>query len=143
MERAADRLRAAVARVDDPVAQVEVWIQSIIGAAADPRRVARARLFSSLPTVMRRYSQVVEEGKHLLQAPLHAAIVAGRDAGVFPWSDPDRDAVVVYELAGSALSSSLADDPEQPLDEVVASTVAFVLRALGMAPGSATDSRDS
>ena len=134
MARAAPRLRAAVARVEQPTDKVATWIQSIIGAAGDPRRVARARLFSSLPTIMRRFPREVEEGTALLREPLRDAIADGRDAGVFPWADPEVDARLVYQLAGSALTSSLSDEPQRSLDAVVPETITFVLRALGVPP---------
>jgi AcrR family transcriptional regulator len=112
MARAAPRLRAAVERVDEPTEQVAVWIHSIIGAANDPRRSARARLFSSLPEIMRRFPNAVATGLAELRAPLRDAIAAGVASGDFPWADTDRDAVVIFELAGSALSSSLGEKPD-------------------------------
>src|SRR4051812_14338117 len=111
MARAAPHLRAAVARVADPADQVAVWIGSIIGATNDPRRAARARLFSSLPDILRRFPDDVAPGNAALRAPLREAIEAGMSAGIFPWAEPERDSVRIFELAGGALSSSLAEMP--------------------------------
>jgi AcrR family transcriptional regulator len=134
MSRAAPRLRAAVERVADPTGQVAVWIHSIIGAANDPRRSARARLFSSLPEILRRYPDAVAPGLAELRAPLREAIAAGVASGDFPWADPESDAVVIFDLAGSALSSSLGETPNPALDAVVTRTTTFALRALGAPP---------
>jgi AcrR family transcriptional regulator len=134
MARAASHLRAAVAAADDPVAKVEAWIRGVIGAAADPRRVPRARLFSSQQPVMRRFPSEVDEGVGLLTEPLEAAIEDGRATGAFPWAEPARDAALIYSLAGGSMTDSLAERPDRPFDEVVSATIDFALRALGVAP---------
>jgi AcrR family transcriptional regulator len=134
MARAASRLSALVARVDDPVEKVEMWIREIITAAGDPRRVARARLFSSQQPMMRRFADDLDEGVALLRQPLVDAIALGRDAGVFRWAEPDRDAALIYRLAGASLTDSLADRRTDQLAEVVATTTEFAMRALGVTP---------
>src|SRR5687768_14197154 len=95
MARAGALLRAAVAAADDPVEQVRAWVGVIVGAAADPRRVARARLFSAQQPLFRRFPGQLGEGTQLLVAPLREAIARGVAAGVFPWADPDRDAALI------------------------------------------------
>ena len=134
MARAGSHLRAAVAGQDDPVAQVEAWIRAVISAAADPRRVARARLFSSQQKLFRRFPREVAEGTHLLMEPLRQALERGADTGAFRWVDPDRDAPLIYALTGGELTAALADQPGENVDGVVAETTAFVLRALGVPP---------
>jgi TetR/AcrR family transcriptional regulator len=134
MARAALRLRAAVAKAEGPVERVEVWIRSVIDAAVDPRRVARARLFSSQQPVMRRFPTEVDEGAHLLMEPLRDAIADGASAGIFPLADPDRDPEMIYRLTGGAMTNALAERADLDLDEVVGSTTHFVLRALGFSP---------
>jgi AcrR family transcriptional regulator len=136
MDRAAPRLRAAVERADDPADRVAAWIGAVLGAAGDPRRFARARLFSSLPEILRRYPSEVDEGSQQLRAPLQEAIVAGRDAGMFPWADPDGDALLVYALTGNSLANSLNEAAHRSVDGVVADVVGFVLRALGFPRGA-------
>jgi AcrR family transcriptional regulator len=130
MARAAARLRTAVAKADTPADRVALWIRSIITAADDPRRVARARLFSSLPQVMREFPTEVDEGTALLIEPLRDAIAGGTAAGVFTSLDPERDAEMIYRLAGSVMTYALAERPERDVDEIVSSTAGFALRAL-------------
>ncbi len=134
MARAAAQLRAAVAEVDDPVAQVEAWIRTVISAAADPRRVARARLFSSQQPLFRRFPKDVAEGTQLLVQPLRWALERGADTGAFAWVEPERDAPLIYALTGGEMTAALADQPGENVDGVVAETTAFVLRALGVPP---------
>lgn len=134
MARAGLRLRAAVAAVDEPAAKVEAWIRTVISAAADPRRAARARLFSSQQPLFRRFPLELGEGTELLMQPLRDAIARGVDAGIFPWAEPDRDAALVYALAGGEMTHALAERPGGDVDGVVADTTAFVLRALGVPP---------
>ena len=134
MARAASHLRAAVAAADDPLAKVEAWIRGIIGAAADPRRVDRARLFSSQQAVMRRFPVEVDEGVRLLTEPLQSAVEEGRAMGVFPWAEAPRDAALIYRLAGGSMTDSLADPPGRAFGDIVSTTIGFALRALGVAP---------
>jgi AcrR family transcriptional regulator len=130
MARAAARLRAAGAKADTPADRVALWIRNIITAADDPRRAARARLFSSLPQVMREYPVEVDEGTALLMEPLRDAIADGTAEGLFNSVDPERDAEMIYRLAGSVMSYALAERPERDVDEIVSSTTGFALRAL-------------
>jgi AcrR family transcriptional regulator len=136
MGRAAAHLRAAVARVDDPVGQVGAWIGAVIGAAGDPRRMARARLFSEQQAVMRRFPGQVGDAVEQLLAPLREAIERGLDSGAFPWADSARDAELVYRLAGGSLTAALANgvSSDRDLATIVDATTAFALRALGVAP---------
>ena len=136
MARAGAHLRTVVGRVDDPGEQVEAWIGAVIGAAGDPRRMARARLFSEQQAVMGRFPGEVEDGVALLQAPLREAIERGCASGAFPWADPARDTALVYRLTGGSLSAALAHggDAGRHLATVVDATTAFALRALGVAP---------
>jgi AcrR family transcriptional regulator len=134
MARAGALLRAAVAAADDPVEQVRAWVGVIIGAAADPRRVARARLFSAQQPLFRRFPGQLGEGTQLLVAPLREAIARGVATGVFPWAEPDRDAALIAVLAGGEMVQSLAQVDAPDVEGVVARTTAFVVRALGVPP---------
>jgi AcrR family transcriptional regulator len=134
MARAGALLRAAVAAADDPVEQVRAWVGVIIGAAADPRRVARARLFSAQQPLFRRFPGQLAEGTQLLVAPLREAIARGVATGVFPWAEPDRDAALIAVLAGGEMVQSLAQVDAPDVEGVVARTTAFVVRALGVPP---------
>lgn len=136
MARAGWLLTAAVRAVDDPVEQVGTWIRTVIGAAADPRRVARARLFSAQQPLYRRFPDELGEGTELLVAPLRAAIAAGIERGVFPWAEPERDAALISVLAGGEMVQSLTGVPPPDVDAVVERTTAFALRALGVPPSA-------
>ncbi len=138
MSRAGRRLRATVAEASDPVAKVSVWIRAVIGAAGDPRRVARARLFSSQQGLFRRFPSELQEGTQLLMSPLRDALALGVISGDFPWCAPDRDAPLIYALVGGEMTQALAESPGVDIESAIDNTIAFVLRALGIAPGPST-----
>jgi AcrR family transcriptional regulator len=133
--RSGARVRAAMARAEGPAEQVAAWIDEIVQAAGDPKRAARARLFTSLPTVLRRFPHEVGEAARLVLDPLEDAIREGRSTGVFPWGDPTVDPELVQHLAGAAMSHALADSDERSADEAAADVTRFVLRALGCGGG--------
>jgi AcrR family transcriptional regulator len=135
MSRAAPHIRAAVARAESPVDRITAWIRSLIGAAGDPKRAARTRLFVSLQTINRRFPAEVATGTESLYEPLLEAIAAGRQTGLFPWADPARDAVLIHVLVSGLLSDAvLADAPTLPLETVIEDATNFSLRALGVPP---------
>lgn len=129
MQRSAPRLARVVARVDSPEAQVGAWITALVGAAADPARVHRARLFTELTPVVRR-QQSLDEAAQALWQPLLAAIEAGYAAGVFGGGDPATDAKLVYDLAGARLTAALTADGTADIAELIEHTTGFALRAL-------------
>jgi AcrR family transcriptional regulator len=135
MARAAPRIQAAVARAEGPVDRIAAWIRSVIGAAGDPKRASRTRLFVSLQTINRRFPGEVATGTESLYKPLLEAIAAGQRTGLFPWADPARDAALIHVLVSGLLSdASLADAPTRPLETVIEDATNFSLRALGVAP---------
>jgi TetR/AcrR family transcriptional regulator len=129
--RSGARVRAAVARAAGPPAKVAAWIDEIVQAAGDPRRAARARLFTSQPAVLRRFPDEVAAAARLMLQPLEDAIRDGRSSGQLPQGDPDRDPHLVLQLAGAAMSHALARRGEESVDDVAAEVTDFVLRALG------------
>jgi TetR/AcrR family transcriptional regulator len=129
--RSGARVRAAVARAAGPAAKVGAWIDEIVQAAGDPRRAARARLFTSQPAVLRRFPGEVAAAARLVLEPLEDAIRDGRSIGELPRGDPDRDPQLVLHLAGAAMSHALARGGERSVDDVAAEVTDFVLRALG------------
>jgi TetR/AcrR family transcriptional regulator len=129
--RSGARVRAAVARAAGPAAKVGAWIDEIVQAAGDPRRAARARLFTSQPAVLRRFPGEVAAAARLVLEPLEDAIRDGRSIGELPRGDPDRDPRLVLQLAGAAMSHALARGGERSVDDVAAEVTDFVLRALG------------
>jgi AcrR family transcriptional regulator len=132
--RSGARVRAAVARADGAARKVGAWIEEIVQAASDPRRAARARLFTSQPAVLRRFPDEVAAAARLVLEPLAEAIREGRSTGELPGGDPDRDPELILQLAGAAMSQALAEGRDQSVDEVAADVTDFVLRALGARP---------
>ncbi len=122
---------AQIAHATAPDERVAAWVRAIVLAAGDPRRAARARLFTSQPAVLLRFPEQLSRAAQAVLDPLVQAITAGHDAGLFPLADPARDPALIHDLAGAAMSTALA----HPSDvETIADSVAdFVLRALGMA----------
>jgi len=135
MARSSRYLAAAVAAADGPAERVGAWIAAVIGAAGDPRRSARARLFSSQQPMTRKYPEEIAEGTAMLTAPLRAALIDGQADGTFPWADPDRDTSLIYSLAGGQMSDALSEAVTPDIAERTAATIALVLRSLGVAPG--------
>src|SRR5947209_478416 len=68
--RSGARLRRAVAEAGDPAEQVAAWITELVLAAQDPKRAPRARLFTSLPTVLRRFPAEVDAAARFVLDPL-------------------------------------------------------------------------
>jgi AcrR family transcriptional regulator len=131
MERAAERLKRTVELASDPTDKVVAWISAVIGAADDPRRIHRARLFAALTPTLRSDSNAIDRSTRLLWAPLQDAIMQGVDAGVFDSTDPARDAKLIHELAGARLRAALVDPGTEAVEIIIAATVGFSLRALG------------
>jgi AcrR family transcriptional regulator len=127
--RVGARVTAALARAGSPEEQVVAWAREIVLAAGDPRRAARARLFTSQPAVVRRFADDVAGAARAILDPLTEAITAGRDAGIFPLADPEHDALLIHDLAGAAMSTALAHAGAE--EDIAASVADFVLRALG------------
>ena len=134
MTRAGPRLRAAVARADGPIEQVSIWIASIIGAAGDPKRIARARLFTAQPLLMREHPVEMAAGTELLVAPLKEAIERGIETGLFPWANAARDAALIFTLTGNTLTQALSAQPTRTVEDLVADATSFTLRGLGVPP---------
>ena len=134
MARSSLHLAAAVAAAERPVDKVAIWISAVIGAASDPRRSARARLFSAQQPLTRKYPNELAEGVALLTAPLRAALAEGIASGDFKWADPDRDTALIYSLTGGEMSEALADHPALSTTDRIEAAVAFVLRSLGVPP---------
>jgi AcrR family transcriptional regulator len=133
--RAAAILTSTVAKVpsDDPAGQVVTWISGVLGAAVDPLRVRRARLFTTQQAVMRQFPGEAAAAMALLIEPLRGAIARGIATGVFPWADAERDAAMIRSLTGAELTRALGE-PEASVDDVVNDVAGFALRALGVRP---------
>jgi hypothetical protein len=115
---------------------VRAWIEELIEAAGDPRRVARARLFTSQPAVVRRFAERLHAGVELLIEPLVDAIRQGHQQGLFSRANPRLDARLILGLASRAMVDALAERPDQSIDQSVAEVTDFALRALGYDSGA-------
>jgi hypothetical protein len=135
MARSSCYLSAAVALGETSADKVRAWITAVIGAADDPRRSARARLFSSQQPMTRKYPTELAEGTALLTAPLRAALETGAGSGEFPWAIPERDTALIYSLTGGEMTGALAEHPRRSTADRIEATVEFVLRSLGVPPG--------
>ncbi len=129
--RSAARLRRVVGEADGPPDQVAAWIAELVAAAEDPRRIPRARLFSSQQPVMRRFPEAVADASRLLLEPLERAIRDGVAMGVFSSTEPERDAEIILRLTGATMNDALIEWTDRSVAELVASSVDFAMRALG------------
>ncbi|MDO8361670.1 MAG: TetR/AcrR family transcriptional regulator [Actinomycetota bacterium] len=134
MARSSRYLSAAVAMGNTSADKVRAWITAVIGAADDPRRSARARLFSSQQPMTRKYPMELAEGTAMLTAPLRTALEAGAATGEFPWVDTERDTELIYSLTGGEMTEALSQVPTPSVPERIEATVDFVLRSLGVPP---------
>jgi AcrR family transcriptional regulator len=134
--RSAARLRRVVRQADGAPEKVAAWIAELVAAAEDPRRVPRARLFSSQQPMMRRFPEAVARGSRLLLEPLERAIRDGVEIGVFSTAEPERDAEIILRLTGATMNDALIDWTDRSVAELVASSVDFALRALGPTSGN-------
>ncbi|HEX2383989.1 MAG TPA: TetR/AcrR family transcriptional regulator [Acidimicrobiales bacterium] len=134
--RSAARLRRVVREADGAPEKVAAWIAELVAAAEDPRRVQRARLFSSQQRVMRRFPEAVASASRLLVEPLERALRDGAETGEFSTAEPERDAEIILRLTGATMNDALIDWTDQSVAELVASSVDFALRALGKTSGN-------
>jgi AcrR family transcriptional regulator len=130
--RVGARIRTVLALAEGPDAKVVAWIDEIVQGAGDPKRAARARLFTAQPAVLRRFPDELATAARLILEPLEEAIREGRSTGVFRLGDPQRDPMLVHHLAGAAMSHALVDQAGGSVGEVAAAVSGFVLRALGV-----------
>jgi AcrR family transcriptional regulator len=129
--RSVARLQRVVREASRPPEKVAAWIAELVAAAEDPRRVPRARLFSSQLPMMRRFPDSVARASRLLLEPLERAIRDGVEMGVFSTGEPEHDAEVILRLTGATMDDALIDWTDRSVAELVASSVDFALRALG------------
>jgi AcrR family transcriptional regulator len=127
--RVGRRVTTALALVDDPDERVVVWIREIVLAANEPKRAARARLFTSQPAVVRRFADQLTQASRAILDPLAESIAAGQAAGLFPRANVEHDPPLIHDLAGAAMSTALGR--AGAAEDIAAAVADFVLRALG------------
>lgn len=101
-EAVARSAQRAIARVSEPVAAIEAWLERLLDTFFDPRQAARSAMFTTPAALaVPPLSQQVAEIRWLLARPLSNVLRAGRDAQVLVSPDPDADAVSIFALLGT------------------------------------------
>ena len=130
-DRAAGRLDALVGAAGGPEQQVRAWVRGVLVLAYDPRLARRTRVFSREQAVLaNRFPQEIDRCIRLQVAPLEAAIAAGRDDGLFPGAEPERDARVIHHLCAGLMQDRLGDATDLSRDRAIALAATFALQAL-------------
>lgn len=128
VERLAQALQDAVAVASGPVAAVEAYLEAYLETFYDPGRTVRSAL--NTPGVAALYPLALGEIHWTLSRPLADALRAGQEAGVLVSPNPDRDALSIFSLIGTAVHA-----PHQPLPnrgEARTQVRRFVWPALGL-----------
>ena len=133
-QQLAGYLEHRMVQAASPLAAVRAWIRGMLQQALDPDAaeatrpfaLARGRLAESFP-------EEVALSELRLTGPLRDAIAAGRERGVLPTADPERDAESLYHLAMGWMQSRLLERGEAT-EEGAARLEAFALAGLGAAP---------
>lgn len=125
------RIAARTADTAHPADAVRTWIRQFVMIAADPALAARARLFSSMRTVLQRFPDQLLAAQEEVVGPLRDVIRAGADSGTFHTADPAADARATYHLCAGALSDALNEGTSEFAERASTETADFVLRALG------------
>jgi AcrR family transcriptional regulator len=109
-QAAMQRLRDTVARRADPRAQLDAYIDATLDLAYDPRLRRETVLFTNVPAALTEgYAREVAECRDQLVRVLTEILTRGRDAGVFPATEPDDDGWALHGALGAALSRVLRD----------------------------------
>lgn len=80
-----------------PEERVRAWVDAVVSLAYGRRAGPRARWFTSLPQDVREAMRTMDLERRT-ETSLEEAIAAGKEAGVFPSADPERDALLIQGL---------------------------------------------
>jgi AcrR family transcriptional regulator len=132
MTRAQQRLGAKVTRASTPRDKVEAWVAAMLALAYDGRLSRRTRLFLvERQVIAREFPDEIARCIRMMLEPLEAAIAEGRDAGVFPEADPQRDALAVHHLCtGLMVDRLLGIGDGLSRDDATALATRFALTTL-------------
>lgn len=133
-KRASIRFAARIAGTSSPTDAVNMWIATMIGAAARPDLAARSRLFASLGQINSGFPAQVVEARRPMLAPLVQALRDGLASGEFPLAQPEADAALIMPLCGGVLRDLLDGTTASAVDDAIANTQSLVLRGLGATP---------
>jgi AcrR family transcriptional regulator len=110
-DRVNAKLAAAVASAADPVAALAAWIDQNLAVVYDARRLRHAVVLSSAEVSSAEgFTEVKNAGLAAQRAPLVALLRDGRDTGVFPHADPERDALAIQAVVGAHMRARLDHD---------------------------------
>ena len=111
-ERVNATLAAAVASGPDPLAALAAWIDQNLAVVYDARRLRHAVVLSSAEVSSAEgYTAVKNAGLAEQRASLVALLRDGRDRGVFPYAEPETDALAIQAVVGAHMRARLDRDP--------------------------------
>ena len=114
-----------------PVAQMRAWIDRVVGLAYEPRRRAHAMVLDSDEVrVAKGYREASAQLRVDREKILADILRRGRNDGIFPLADPERDAAAIHAVVDRAFSPPIVD-PSPQREHAVGYLVDFALRALG------------
>jgi AcrR family transcriptional regulator len=136
MTRAQQRLSAKLARASTPEAKVGAWAAAMLALAYDARLSRRTRLFLvERQVIAREFPDEIARCVRLMLEPLEGAIADGRDGGMFPDADPQRDALAIHHLCTGLMTDRLLGiGGGLSRDEAVALATRFALTTLQSGP---------
>jgi AcrR family transcriptional regulator len=110
-DRVNARLAAAVAAAPDPLAALEAWIDQNLAVVYDVRRLRHAVVLSAVEvSTARGFTEVKNAGLAAQRASLVDLLREGRRLGVFPYAEPDTDAVAIQAVVGAHMRARLDRD---------------------------------
>jgi AcrR family transcriptional regulator len=132
-ERVNATLAAAVAAAPDPVSALAAWIDQNLAVVYDARRLRHAVVLSSTEVSSADgFTEVKNAGLAEQRASLVALLRDGHERGVFPYADPETDALAIQAVVGAHMRARLDRDPvARTRAEARTHTLDVFRRALG------------
>ncbi len=107
-ERVNATLATAVASAPDPLAAFEAWIDQNLAVVYDVRRLRHAVVLSSAEVSSAEgFTEVKNAGLAEQRASLVEVLRDGRDRGVFPYAEPETDALAIQAVVGAHMRARL------------------------------------
>jgi AcrR family transcriptional regulator len=136
-ERSVTRFERAVDAAPDEVGAVAAWIDEVLALGFESRRARRTQTFWREGATLRgqfpaAFAAIVDA----MLAPLERALARGRASGVFPDTDPARDARSIHAVVWALVEARLddADTAPRTLADARAHALRFCLPPLGARP---------
>jgi AcrR family transcriptional regulator len=132
----AARLARLVAAAPGPVEAVMAWVDDILAIRFDSRRAQRAGLFSSREAQRgANWEEIRRSTGRALTESLVDALVAGKEAGIFPEAVPDVDARTIHAVTFGLFEDLAGPTPSLSREQARDHVLRFVLPALGASAG--------